>query len=418
MIGFRSIGIYSVVRYNVAAHGRRIYSVASEHGATSFDRHLAPELPTLAELLQRDGYFTAGFTANFVHVSERTGLHRGFEVWRSLPVRLEDDEGDSLFEVENPAGKMLRFRAPRADELNAELLRLLPAEIDRPVFLYVHYMDPHADYAPPLAWRERFERAPTPRWAGKAVSSRELVELAAGRSQASEAERHHAIDLYDAEIAAVDAGVGALLAALAERGLGDPAVVAITADHGEEFEDHGGWFHGTHLYRELLSVPLIFRDSRRVGGGERRREPVGLIDVAPTLLALAGVSPPDEMRGRPLLEPPGDGPPSGASRTLLAGLHPDSQFESHLGPRTQRLALQRWPWQLVIDRDGSATAYRLDEDPREQRPLGEGDPEVPARLFRDARRWVDTLDRRLGAGRSAPLRPEDLERLRSLGYVE
>jgi arylsulfatase A-like enzyme len=184
-------------------------------------------------------------------------------------------------------------------------------------------------------------------------------------------------------------------------------VMVVTADHGEEFGEHGGWFHGSTLYHESVAVPLVVRDFRETSAVATRSDAVDLLDVAPTLLALVGVAPPPGMRGRALR----DG--ALAERTLVAELHPDPSFESAVGPRIQRLALLRWPWKVIASREGEAVAYRLDRDPGERAPA-EG---APANLAsREAlAAWLAELV--LPASGGVALTPEDREALRALGYA-
>ena len=107
--------------------------------------------------------------------------------------------------------------------------------------------------------------------------------------------------LYDGSIAAIDASVGELLRDLEKRGLLDSTVIVFTADHGETLFDHGhGQGHGDHLFGdEALHVPLIIRDPRR-SGGSRVQTMARDVDIAPTLYALTGISPPSDLDGRSL----------------------------------------------------------------------------------------------------------------------
>jgi arylsulfatase A-like enzyme len=379
-----------------------------EHGAASFDRGLSPDLPTLAELLGRAGYRTLGVSGNFVHVNETTGLSRGFEEFHAASVRLSSREGDVLFRVHPRGASEVLLRAPTGEELNREILARLPGAGEGPLFLYVHYMDPHAGYHPPEPFRSAF--LPAGADAGSDATSDYVVELAARPTPPPAPELARLRALYDAEVAAADHAVGGLLETLEARGFGEDLVVVLASDHGEEFGEHGGLFHGVTLHRESLAVPLVVYDSRRLRRGERREDPVDLLDVAPTLLALAGIEPPEEMRGRPLL---GAGPLPG--RELVAELHSDPPFEEHLRPRSQRLALIRWPWKVIVARDGAALTYRLDRDPAETEPLS-GEV-APGGLLRDARE----LARRSSAsdrGQPLDLDLESLGRLRALGYAE
>src|SRR6185295_8826607 len=155
---------------------------------------------------------------------------------------------------------------------------------DRPFFLFVHLYDPHSPYAPPEPFASRY---PLP---------------------------------YDGEIATADAAVGELLEELRHRGLYDRAIIALLSDHGEGLGDHGESEHGLLLYREALQVPLLLKLPGGHRGGSRVEEPVQLVDVFPTLLALAGV----ERRGKEPL----------AGRSLLVrGRQPRDLYAETYYPR-------------------------------------------------------------------------------------
>jgi arylsulfatase A-like enzyme len=305
------------------------------------------------------------------------------------------------------------LRAASADEVNAELLRLLPERVESPLFLYAHYMEPHSGYAPPAALRERFVRDADLDRRSPPASSDQVLELATGRRQATPQEIERLVDLYDAEIAASDEALGRLLDALAARGIGEDALLVVLSDHGEEFGEHGGFFHGLTLHREALHVPLVIRAPGRPGG-QRRSEAVDLLDVATTLLARAGVPPAPAMRGRDLLAPA----PPAARLDLLAELHADPLVERRAGPRRHVWALLRWPWKAIVPRRGQPELYHLGRDAEERFPLlpsggsaGAGDLVGEGLALR---RGLQPA----GASTESPLDAESRAALRALGYVE
>ncbi len=382
----------------------------SEHGAVSMREPLASALPTLAERLREAGYLTIGISANFVHVTKRSGLARGFEVWRSFSKPAEDGSPRTIWTGKRASGQAT-LRAPSGAELNAAVIRRIPAPEAGPIFLYVHYMEPHSPYAPPPAVLARIVGEPSGEARREAATNDYLVDLAARRVQLDEAQRQELVDLYDAEIAAVDEAIGDLVTALQERDRWANTVMLITSDHGEEFADHGGWFHAINLHSESLRVPLVVHDARNLRTGVRRSEPVDLLDVPTTLLDLAGIPASAGMRGRSLLDPD-PAPP----RDLVAELHEDRAFEQRIGPRTHRLALTRWPWKAIVNREGDAWAYQLERDPLEASAVPPG--QAPPDLLSSAR----DLDRRFDWRSSRPqaTEPDEATRegLRALGYAE
>ena len=376
-----------------------------EHRMSSWGRTLDRRAVTLVERLSDAGYRTVGVSGNFVHVSEKAGFARGFDDWKTLS--FEPAAGEEALLTQKGRG----LREPTAAEVNAEVFARLPPAAGPSLFLYVHYMEPHTGYNASEALRAEFARDPEAHAAGPEATSAYVTALVRGDSVAPAGERERLIDLYDAEIASVDAAIGELLDELERRGFARNLVVAIVSDHGEEFSEHGGWFHGLTLHAESLAVPFILYDARHTRPGIVRDEPVDLLDVPTTLLALAGVEPAPGMRGRALLEPGGIAP-----RPLLAALEPDSLFEDAVGPRRHRRAWLRWPWKLLVDREGRTQVFHLEQDPSESAPIALGDPRVPPQL----RAAAATLAAQIGhpPDRRAPrLSEQARRRLRALGYV-
>jgi arylsulfatase len=383
----------------------------SEHAADSYTTGLSPDLPTLAESLREAAYHTVGVSGNFIHVNEG-GFERGFERWRPLGKRVDRGGEDVLWSVRRENEKPVELRAPRAQEVNDEVFEALGDSPAQPMFLYVHYMDPHTGYMPPAALRSRFERDPRAHARGRAATSEYIIDLAAGRERASETERRRLVDLYDAEIAAVDEAIGALVAALAARGLWEETVLVLTSDHGEAFDEHDTWFHGLNLHAELLHVPLILVDTRSETRGTRRQEVVSLLDVPTTLLRLAGLPPAPGMQGGDLLAAR-----RAAARTVEAELPRFEELEKsrrivHAG------SVIRWPWKLIARRDGlPPLVFRLDEDPDELRALDPG-ADVPPDLVEAAARLGRRVAARDAVRADAPLDARTRAALRSLGYLE
>ena len=263
---------------------------ASQHGLdqVAIDREgsmqtevLGADHATLAESFRSAGYLTAA-VVNQVHITKRFGFDQGFEFF---------DE----------------WRGMGAPRLNRKFLRWLAAQEtdERPYFAYIHYLDVHWPYT-----KRDWRRAGS---LGSVVLSREPPD--AGRQSVSvwAAELDLPGDLealqarYDHEVAYTDRAVGELVAGLRQLGLLDNTVVVVTADHGEAFLEHGELLHGTAPYEELIRVPLVLRlptAMRRWVG--RSEVPVGLIDVAPTLLDLVGLEPLPEPDQEPEQDPQQD----------------------------------------------------------------------------------------------------------------
>jgi arylsulfatase A-like enzyme len=233
---------------------------------TSFG--IPDEVPPLPELLARLGYQTGGFIGNpSLHAG--AGFGRGFRTFFAPPADIE-------------------WMQKHADTVNAHAVPWLQAHQDRPFFAYVHYIDPHDPYQNPDM--DRFGgRSPfMPDYTGP-VAGNWIHGIYNGNLQLPDPERDipYIRALYDGEVHYVDRHIGELLASLDPKVLANTLVV-LTADHGEELYDHGGWKHGQTLYDEQIHVPLIFRWDGHIKPGTRLRGTVRLVDLVPTLIHAAG----------------------------------------------------------------------------------------------------------------------------------
>ncbi|MDP6934985.1 MAG: hypothetical protein QGG40_18835, partial [Myxococcota bacterium] len=164
--------------------------------------------------------------------------------------------------------------------------------------------------------------------------------------------------------------------------------------HGEEFWDHGGFEHGHTLYQELLHVPLVITGIPR-DDLPSPDTPVGLVDLAPTILELAGLPIPESMRGSSLLDR------EGGERTYVSGnlLYGDTNARS----------LRKGPWKTAIV-DGSTRLFDLDQDPSELHDLAEQEP--------DRARSMTPTTATTNRGVPVQLSETEQDALRALGYLE
>ncbi|HJQ85172.1 MAG TPA: sulfatase, partial [Candidatus Binatia bacterium] len=231
---------------------------------------------TLAERLAAAGYDTAGFVSN-VYLRGDNGFAQGF--------RHYDDRSGMFWAGAEGRGK-------RAQHVVDPAVAWLATAV-RPFFLWVHLMDPHHPYEPaaPGPWEDAAP-AHAAAYDGLPLEAytRRLQELRPGRRAASAGEIAYLVGRYDAEILHADRQLGRLRAELAAHGFdARNTMLVVTADHGEEFHDHARLLHGHSLFDELVRVPLVVHGAgipaaRRIAGQVR------LVDVAPTLLDVAGIA--------------------------------------------------------------------------------------------------------------------------------
>jgi arylsulfatase A-like enzyme len=278
---------------------------------------------------------------------------------------------------------------------------LLDRHGDRPFFVFLHFYDPHWHYDPPASTRATFERPYTGNVTG-------LWQDFSKRPRVTAADVQHLLDLYDGEIRYVDDEIGRVLDHLKSRGLDRSTLVVVTSDHGEEFQEHGSWEHQKTLYEEVIRVPLIVRGP----GVSPRREPaqVSLLDVAPTVLAWAGLPAWPHARGVSLLSSPGAREAYGETDHTTDGTH----------KLFLRGAQGRWKTIVSLTRvDRSVQAaewYDLSSDPGEKRNVSPPADVAEALRRRAVGRWT-TGRAASAAGPAVSLTPEQRDRLRALGYV-
>jgi arylsulfatase A-like enzyme len=374
----------------------------SHHGVVSFQSRLADDEITFAEQLAAAGYVGGGFSAN-LRLTMENGFAQGFAHWR---VFTADPEIDA-----KPRGRELRYDAL------GWVSRTLAAEPTHPLLLYLQYMEPHSPYRPTSVYRRRVG-LPAVAAERETVANQKVVAVGAGRKGLLADEVELLQRLYDGEVAAVDDEIAALMGQLESAGALRNAVIVITADHGEEFGEHGEFLHGVTLYEPSIRVPLIVAGTG-IAAGRTVTENVSLLDVAPTVVALAGLTPSPRFEGRslvPLLRPAAPSVPSGAapprSGAVATELAPTG---GALDVRRHARALVDGTDKLVVAKGGDQELYDLSADPGET---------TPRSAIASARAAVlaDRLAAMIGAPPQAasaaaiPLDQATKERLRALGY--
>lgn len=307
---------------------------------------LPKEVVTLAEVLSAAGYHTLGATANG-WIDSTFGFDQGFD-------------GYYLYEKASAPDLDARF----APEL---------AKLHEPFFLYVHYLDPHAPYEPATAW----DGSPlSPDLLRQRPIQPKDLDAMIVRKRPHEFVQA-AVDLYDGEIRQADDGVSWLLGRLEKAGLLKDTVIIVTADHGEEFEDHGRMSHGHSLYQEVVKVPLIFHYPRRIPEGTRVKTG-SLLDVFDTALELLHVVPPGRPGDRDGISLGRDltgaiPQTTGTEREFLLHLDYEDGTSLALLKGNRILVLGKKPYRkelFDLGRDPSET-HNLLSDPSEQRTISE-----------------------------------------------
>jgi arylsulfatase A-like enzyme len=358
------------------------HAIGTRNGTTRLDGER-----TLAAEFSAAGYETAAFVSNFV-IRGGTGLEAGFDLY--------DDELPDV-EANRPI-----YRERKAAQTAQRAIDWLGSRGERPLFLFVHFQDPHGPYAAPPPFDERFpelriesEPALDVLPGQKGPGGIPAYQALPGETQPSAYKRR-----YAQEVAYFDAELGRLLEALRVRGR--PLVAAVTADHGESLGEAGYWFqHGHASTPDLGRIPLVLQAPGLAAG--RRSDLVSHVDLMPTLLELAGLPVPEDVRGIALGPYLRSGEPL-PGRTLFCDVGDD--VSAYKGDRFYRRRQEPGP------QGAPALAGTFRWSPGVPWERVGDDPELRHAVLRYEQA------RRPTRPQEGSLSPADRERLRALGYLE
>jgi arylsulfatase A-like enzyme/Tfp pilus assembly protein PilF len=396
---------YSHVPLTTASHATILTGTYPQYNhVNDFGVPLAAGLPFLPDILRQHGYKTAAFVGSLILdpiAGTAPGFDRGFDLY-DAGFRIKTARDNRYDTIERRAGDVVGHALA--------WLKTRPADAP-PFFLWVHLYDPHDPYDPPEPFKSRFA------------------------------------DPYDGEIAYADAMLGKLFAALKADGLYQDALIAMMADHGEAFGEHGERTHGIFLYDETIHVPLLIKlpGARCAAPKEGARSEraaaaltrcsytnpsesdgrVGLVDVAPTVLDIVGIEIPKEMQGQSLV-----------SAMRLDALNSPSPIQGAAGQGAGRPGRDRaiysetdyphraFKWSsLRALRSGKYLAiegpkrelYDQTSDPKAMNNMASSSTAIAATLIGEAEKFRQQTSADLS--QAAKLDAGQAEKLRALGYV-
>ncbi|MDG1482960.1 MAG: sulfatase-like hydrolase/transferase [Myxococcota bacterium] len=412
--GVRFDQAWSVSSWTLPSHATMFTGLhPDEHGATQENFTISEDLDTLAERLKAKGYQTAGFSNN-PWVSHRVGLTQGFdhfsEMWVVKKTREKTGRHATLDEIDSWKETVL--------------------DDDEPFFVFVNLIEPHLPYSPPVDTGKRFfDSKADYQAAGEHFqgAGKITVRHYQGTNPLTGEEWSDLSALYEGELHRVDQVTRKVLARLEEIREGE-TVVIITADHGEHHNEHDHLGHVFSLYEPLVHVPMLARGPGFTAGTVRD-EPVSLLDIAPTILHIAGAdtagmhSIGTDIRGEistkralPLTY--------GWPQQVLRGFPEDLQSGPTLAAHRRSLrGAVYYPYKLIRGSDGEEVYYDLRKDPDENVPLDTATIPEAIRAAMDSAAGIPAGRSDAAAPDSETL-PEDemdsttAEELRLLGYIE
>lgn len=362
----------------------------SQHGVRALNSHLSSEQVTLAERLKGIGYQTGGFISH-TFINEKNGYAQGFDRYEIFPFTGNVHKAVSSEHVSNLALNWLKERSEAKNE---------------PFFLFLHYFDPHYNYQ----HHPQFSR--TEGYQGQLKPGMDIRKLRKLIPKLTAEDLNYLIGLYHEEIAFTDQQIGRVVEYLKESGVADDTLIVVTADHGEEFLEHGYIGHTRTLYDELIRVPLIVRWGNEIKKG-RVVESVSTADITPTILDITGIEA-GNLDGVSLL---------GMLRGEVSGGEPrdiysEVDFRSS-GIEAYKLGLVNNEWKFVLDKKRQAAELlNLLQDPGEKRSVLDREPKRGAEMEGKVFNYRDTKQSAgVNEDAKAPETPEEVEQLKSLGYL-
>ncbi|MCB9634265.1 MAG: sulfatase-like hydrolase/transferase [Sandaracinus sp.] len=373
------------------------------HGAKNDASRLPHSALTLGEVFQRHGFHTGSFIANG-YVSRAFGFDQGWNHYTNYIREQRNTNASNVF-----------------GEAAAWIESELEADPQRRLFTYVHTIDPHVPYDPPDDHLRRYDARTD--YDGQVTNRRTHLLLEDAKRNPprvvfTESDKLRLRALYDGEISYHDEHFARFLRRLERLGILDDTIFVVTADHGEEFEDHGSWGHGHSIFQELIEVPLMVRWPGVATAGRRVPEVVSTMGIAPMVLEATGLPVPDEFEGRSLMG-------------FVRGAAPPGPWIGFSDFQENRRVVRGMDWKLVLRSSLTYVLFDLGEDPRERvENLDVGRHPVAMRYLRvlsgqqlgavDRSRWLEG-----DSGAGSRVRAETTEMTRelclqlvALGYMD
>lgn len=319
---------------------------------------------TLAEILKQHGYQTKGVTPN-PWIKGEFGYDQGFEEY------------------------YYRERAA-ADEITRAGIKVVDSfDKQKPFFLFLHYLDPHDPYNPPEEFRRAFSQPLKAR-----SYPQELLDK---------------INLYDAEILFMDHELQKFFAHLKNKELWENTTILILGDHGEQFMEHGHLGHGYNLYNEELHVPFILKHGNLIGNSQSLVSP---IDIFPTFLSIAAISPPARVQGISLL----DQKALNARRGTISEIDRKYDWKSYNTSDGERLILDYSDVRQQGGKDPKIlTLFNYKTDGGGEKPIQ--DPQLAKELKLDFDSLYNSVQDQKVVSKQKEISQGTLDELKSLGYL-
>ena len=390
----------------------------STHGIVDMPDRLPSSVTTIAEAFREAGYATWQ-TSSVPFSGKLSNLHQGVDVLHERP---------SIGDLDHSASKTARTYVDRFLEWAGD-------HGDVPFFAFIHAFDPHSPFEPyapyDALWGTSEGAAEHERgnglWEGRMNDLPTKVQMDSTDVD-QELYLQHEKDWYDGSIRAADVEVARLMEGLEQLGIADETLFVLISDHGEEFLEHGYHFHGNNVYGEMMNVPLIMHWPGVLPAGTVVEQTTESVDMMPTLLELAGITPPEAVQGQsllPLIVDPDGVSDFGAIRRAAFSERVVAPAISFMGLPHDSYSIVLDGWKLIQNENQAEDwpefeLYDHVKDPINLDDVAEDHPDIVANLATELSTWREyAVSLRPPPDTEAieSLSAEEIARLRSLGYI-
>jgi len=379
---------------------------ASSHKAMSKADILPDAIETIAEVFSQKGYYTIGIADN-VNIAEAFNFQQGYDEYYFLKPEYYFHATESAFKL-SLYGLVRAIRAtffanefwPQhfyqpGEVVNDKAMALLETIKQKRFFMLIHYMDPHDPF---FVHKSLGRDSYTGVGYARAANQDPPASVAGLYS-----------DTYDGEVLYYDDMLGELVQYLKKNSLYDSTIIVLTSDHGEEFYEHNNWWHGYTLYEEGIRVALMIKPVAETFQPHIDTTMVRSLDIAPTILGLAGIDPPPSWQGENL---------------FMRTAEPEYIFSEEELSGNDLLSVRGREWKYIKANPENGRGlkpqelYRISEDPLEKNNVAELYPEKVAELDQLLKGMKQLAAGQSVAGHETELDAVTRERLKALGYIK
>ncbi len=370
-----------------------LYSI--RHNVLNTKMKLNDDIITLAQVLQKNGYATYACISAPTMLPAKLGFDKGFDVYDDYTVGF--DLAVNLFKLNDLYGGQNDH--PICPLTHTMATTFLKKNLNSKFFLFVHYWDVHGNYDAPEPYKKMFDKDYEGDFDGTYKYIKKIKPGIAKR------DLEHMVARYDGEIRYVDDYIGKLMDELKKLGLLDNTLIVLTADHGEEFLEHGGNWHGKTLYEEVIHVPLIIRYPLSIPQSKIITTPISTVNIMPTILDILNIPLRFQVQGESLLALI-----KGKTRRLTESVYSEKTKDKLKTIRTD-------VFKLIYDfQNGSKQLFNLKMDKEERENLIDEEINVARDLENRLLTWIEASGSSMKE--AAKLDEETKQRLKSLGYLQ